>query len=178
MSIKFFQKLYKAYLKYLSNRTLKYKDDKAKFIIPVKDLFYNKHTNQFYVKLVTITGYISRDITVEEILSNKNIFESLDINSRYYVYCVSGRLEELANNEQNSIYTFHGISPHDSNIFIVKSMLDMSIHKWNIIDAYKQELYYNLDKGSMARFIERYFIAKTQSSNIENNNNSALRLIK
>ena len=73
-------------------------------------------------------------------------FESLDINSRYYVYCVSGRLEELANNEQNSIYTFHGISPHDSNIFIVKSMLDMSIHKWNIIDAYKQELYYNLDK--------------------------------
>lgn len=178
MSIKFFQKLYKAYLKHLSRKSLKYKDDNAKFIIPVKDLFYKKETNQFYVKLVTITGYISRDITVEEILSNKNIFEALDINSRYYVYWVSGRLEELANNEQNSIYTFHGISPHDSNIFIVKSMLDMSIHKWNIIEAYKQELYYNLDKGSMVRFIERYFIAKAQSNQIENKNTEGLRIVK
>lgn len=172
MSKKLLIKLYKNHLKYIKTKMNKIKENKMRFIIINKELYYNTNKNQFYVKIATTAGFLCRDITLEEIFSpHSTILESLDKDSLCYIYYVAGKLEDLANHEHNSIYTFQGVSPHNQNIFIVKSLLDLSIHEWDIHDAYAKELYYNLDKPSIARFMERYLIAQ-QSKKASNTNNS------
>ncbi len=175
MSKKFLVNVFKNTLKYTGKKIKSIKEDKIRYTILNKEVYYDDKKNKYYVKLVTIVGLICMDITIDEIFSiNSSILESLDINSRCYIYYVVGKLEDLANQEHNSIFTFHAISPHNQNIFIVKSLIDMSIHKWDIHEAYTKELYYNLDKPSIARFIEHYLSAKQLNRTQKN----CLRLIK
>ncbi len=175
MSTKLLSKIYKAYLRYLAKKLKKHESASNKFTLANKEIYHNKDKNHFYLKVITTTGFICHNMTVEELVSNKTVFDSLDINSKLYVYYVIGVLETLASSGQNSIYTFYGISPHNCNEIIVKSLVDMSLQKWNIIDAYNNGLYDKLDKASMLRFFEVYFIAK---QNTEHNPKTYLKLVK
>lgn len=175
MSERLLTKIYKNTLKYIKIKCKSIKEDKIKYTILNKEVYYNNKKNKYYVKLVTMIGFICMDITIDEIFSiNSSILDSLDPASRDYIFYIVGKLEDLANHEHNSIFTFHGISPHNQNIFIVKSLIDMSIHKWDIYEAYSKELYYNLDKPSIARFIEQYLITKQ----FNNSQNNCIRLMK
>ena len=132
-----------------------------KLTIVDKQRYYDNTKNTFYVKVVSIVGFLCRDITIDEIfLSNSSILKFLDKDSACFVYYLAGKLEDLANKDHNSLFTFYGISPKNPSIFLVKSLIDMSIYEWEINDAYLNNLHYNLDKPSIARFIERYFIVK------------------
>ena len=132
-----------------------------KFTIVDKQLFYNKIKNNFYVKIVSSTGFLCRDVTIDEIfLSDSTILKFLDRDSACFVYYLAGKLEDLATKDYNSLYTFYGISVKNPSIFLVKSLVDMSIDEWDVNNAYDNKLYCNLDKPSIVKFMERYFIVK------------------
>lgn len=151
--------------------------DESKFTIIDKQPYYDKVKNTFYVKIVSISGFLCRDVTIDEIfLSNCTLLKSLDKDSLCFVYYLAGKLEDLSNKEHNSLFTFHGISPKNPSIFLVKSLIDLSVYEWEINDAYVNHLYYNLDKPSIARFMERYFIVKQLNVKPETNNH--LKLVK
>ncbi|MCE2706854.1 MAG: hypothetical protein LW807_07245 [Proteobacteria bacterium] len=151
--------------------------DEPKFTIVDKQLYYDKTKNTFYVKVVSISGLLCRDVIVDDMfLPNSTFLKSLDKDSLCFIYYLAGKLEDLANKDHNSLFTFHGISPKNPSIFLVKSLIDMSIHEWEIDKAYLNNLHYNLDKPSIARFMERYFIVK--QLNIKSEANTHLQLVK
>ena len=169
--------LYKMNLTYIKNKLKK--PTTEKYCFPLQEVYFNKEKNKYYFKLATISGFICRDIFVDEVLKNNEILSKLDKKSFAYANYVSGVLDTLSNNEQNSIYQFTSICTNDPKILIVKSLIDLSIQRWDIFEAYEKELYYNLDKASIVKFIEIYLIAKL-SLNIPKNNitNQHLRIIK
>ena len=168
-----------------SNFYTKFKDywksrlnfNESKFTIIDKQPYYDKDKNTFYVKIVSITGFLCRDVTIDEIfLSDCTLLKYLDRDSACFLYYLAGKLEDLANKDHNSLFTFHGLSPKAPSIILVKSLFDMSICEWDINEAFLNNLYYNLDKPSIARFMERYFIFK--QLNIKSETNNHLKLVK
>ena len=177
MNKELLQKESNFYTKFKSFWKPRLNSNESKFIITDKQLYYDKNKNAYYVKIISITGFLCRDVTIDEIfLSDCTILKSLDRDSACFVYYLAGKLEDLANKDHNSLFTFHGISPKNPRIFLVKSLLDMSIHEWEINEAYLNNLHYNLDKPSIARFMERLFIVK--QLNIQSETNTHLRLVK
>lgn len=124
------------------------------------EVYYNQATSKFYFKIVTDTGFICTDITIEDLFLKSHILNGLDRSSCNYVHYVRGRLEERANLGDTSIFTLNGVCPFETGVIIVKSLVDGSIHKWNIAEAYTKQWYFNLDKPSIGKFIEQYFILK------------------
>jgi hypothetical protein len=127
------------------------------------EVYYNQSTSKFYFKIVTATGFICSDITIDELFLKPHIIERLDQRSCNYVHYVRGRLEERANLGNTSLFTFYGISPFDNNIIIVKSLVDGTTHKWDIVEAYQNQWYLNLDKPSIGKFTEKYLLIKMLS---------------
>ncbi len=120
------------------------------------EVYYNKSTFQFYFKIVTDTGFICADITIDELFLKSHIVERLDQKSCNYVHYIRGRLEERANLGETSIFTFLGESPFETDVIFVTSLIDNSTIKWNIVEAYTKQWYLNLDKPSIGKFIEKY----------------------
>lgn len=168
---------YKQFKHQLTINIVQLKESNTTYSLLDREVYYDESKAQFYFKVVTETGFICIDMTIDEIFCKKHILDGLDRDSERYVYYVRGRLEERANIGNTSIYTFSELSPFDNSIFIVKSLINGSKQKWNVFDAYARGLYLNLDKPSIARFMERYFIAKIQhDSNIPEQNK--LKLVK
>ena len=169
--------IYKISMRFIRNL---FKDkDKVAYCFPAKKIYFNNKKNQYFFKLSTIHGLICRDIPVDELLANKSILNALDKPSHSYAHYIAGILETLASVENNSIYTFYGLSPFNPAIMVVQSLTDGSVHEWNIIEAYDNELFYNLDKKSLTKFMEIYILAK---QNLKNQNttqqSNALKLVK
>lgn len=138
------------------------------YTIVDKQLYYNKIKNTYYLKIVSVTGFLCRDVTIDELLlPNSHILKSLDQDSMCYVYYLAGRLEDMANKDHNSLYTFHGFNPKDPTFIFVKSLIDLSIHEWDVIYVFKSNKYYTLDKPSIAKFIE-YYYSINQYQNVVN----------
>lgn len=141
------------------------------------EVYYNQSTSKFYFKVVTDTGFICSDITVDELFLKPHIIDKLDKKSCNYVHYVRGRLEERANLGDTSLYTFYGINPFDTDIIIVKSLVDGKTHKWNVLEAYLNQWYLNLDKPSIGQFIEKYYLYKMLSDSTLSEQ-TKLRLVK
>jgi hypothetical protein len=153
------------------------KEDKFSYTLLNNEVYFNKKTSQFYFKIVTETGFICKDITINELFFKPHILNGLNRSSFGFVNYIRGQIEERSNTGETSLYTFHGVCPFDSSIFIVKSLIDGSINRWDVYNAYNKQLYLNLDKPSIVRFIERYFIFKIQSDD-SISEQSKLRLVK
>jgi hypothetical protein len=146
---------------------------KFKYCFTNKELYYDKHKNSYYFKVATQNGLICRDITIDELFAERVILNNLDQESYAYACYVAGKLESLANSGQNSSFKFHGISPFDSNKFLVQQLDNGEIHEWDIVNTYSKENYLNLDKSSIMKFAELYL---SYASN--NNKNDNLKLVK
>lgn len=157
---------------------IKKQNESAKYCFATKDIYYSEDKNAFYFKIATLTGYLCWDILVDELLANQSILFALDKASFAYAHYVAGKLESLANSDLNSIYTFYGISPNDITIFLVKSTVNLSVHQWDIFDAFEKELYLKLDKPSIVRFVERYIIAKQIFDDKNDKLRNNLRVVK
>jgi hypothetical protein len=181
MSRKLLLKLYKWNVKYIKSRLGNKDNDQEKvkeqnkFCLLQKEVHYDKRNNTYYFKIFTSTGFHMREVTVDQLFKDYEMLFGLDKYSLAYVHYIAGKLENLANKGQNSLYTFHAISPFDQSIFIVKSLINMSTEEWNIFDAFNKESYLNLDKPSIARFFELYYIAKDKCTK---DNQTTLHLVK
>lgn len=167
--------LYKYNVKYIKRKLKHQYYDSSKYCLPTKDVYYSKNKNYYYFKVATATGFICIDISIDELFKNSEVLDGLDRKSFAYVHYVAGKLENLANKDQNALYTFYAISPFNNNTFIVKCLFDMSIEEWDILEAYKTEKYYNLDKPSISQFFKQYFYVQSIS---EDNSSTKLHLVK